>query len=167
MKEILFAKVKDGAVIPTKRDEDAGFDIYPCFEDDYMVIHPHQTVLIPTGIISAFDPGYVMVLKERGSTGKLGVGQRSGVIDSGYRGEWLVPVTNHGVMALVIYKNKDSVEHLEWLDRSLCCFYPYDKAICQALFLKLPQVDSREASPEEVRAIKSERGDGKFGSSGK
>lgn len=167
MTEILFAKVKDGAVFPTKREEDAGFDIYPCFEDDYMVIRPHQTVLIPTGIISAFDPGYVMVLKERGSTGKLGIGQRSGVFDSGYRGEWLVPITNHGLMPLVIWKNKEVVKQLEHLDGFLYCLYPYNKAICQALLLEVPRADSREATPEEVLAVPSERGDGKFGSSGK
>lgn len=167
MKEILFAKIKDGAVIPTKREEDAGFDIYPCFEDDYMVIHPHQTVLIPTGIVSAFDPGYVMVLKERGSTGKLGIGQRSGVIDSGYRGEWLVPITNHGTSPLVIWKNEDVVKRLKHLDGYLYCLYPYSKAICQALLLEVPHAASREVTPEEVLAVPSERGDGKFGSSGK
>ena len=27
-----------------------GFDIYACFDEDYIVINPHETKLIPTGI---------------------------------------------------------------------------------------------------------------------
>ena len=38
--ELIFAKVREGAKIPTKRTEDAGRDLYPCFEQDFMVIHP-------------------------------------------------------------------------------------------------------------------------------
>ena len=48
--ELYFAKVKPNAIIPSKRDEDAAYDIYACFDDDYLVIPPHKTVLIPTGI---------------------------------------------------------------------------------------------------------------------
>ena len=44
--EILFAKVDKHAIIPSKRDEDAGYDIYPCFEDDYRVIMPHETAMV-------------------------------------------------------------------------------------------------------------------------
>ena len=36
---INFAKIRPTAIIPTKRDEDAGFDIYANFEDDFMIIH--------------------------------------------------------------------------------------------------------------------------------
>ena len=39
--QIKFAKVKPEAIIPSKRVEDAGFDIYACFEEEYMVIKPH------------------------------------------------------------------------------------------------------------------------------
>lgn len=54
-----------------------------------------QTEEFPTGIASAFHPSKVALFKERGSTGKIGIGQRSGVMDSGYRGEWIVLITNH------------------------------------------------------------------------
>ena len=88
--EVKFAKVKEGAIVPSKRDEDMGFDIYACFDEDYIKIDPHETKLIPTGIASACDPEYGFLLKERGSTGSKGIALRAGVIDSGYRNEWFV-----------------------------------------------------------------------------
>ena len=43
-----------------------------------MKIEPHETVLVPTGIASAFSSDYVAIIKERGSTGSKGIGQRCG-----------------------------------------------------------------------------------------
>ena len=94
MNKIYWAKVKEQAIIPTKREEDAGYDLYPCFEEDYIEIAPLTTRLIPLGVASACDANYVLILKERGSSGTKGLAQRSGVIDSGYRGEYMAPVTN-------------------------------------------------------------------------
>ena len=42
--KILFAKVKPDAIIPTKREEDAGFDIYSLFDEESIVINPHETL---------------------------------------------------------------------------------------------------------------------------
>ena len=84
MEKIYWAKVKENAKIPSKRWEDAGYDLYPCFAEDYMEIQPNQTKLVPLGIASAFDPNYVLFLKERGSTGTKGMAQRSGVIEKSY-----------------------------------------------------------------------------------
>lgn len=67
-----------------------------------MVIAPQETRIIPTGLISAFPTGYVVILKERRSAGTRGMGQRSGVIDSEYRGEWLVSITNKGHLSGLI-----------------------------------------------------------------
>ena len=75
---IYFAKVKPEAIIPSNRVEDGAFDIYACFEEDYMKVEPHETVLVPTGIASAFSSDYVAIIKERGSTGSKGIGQRCG-----------------------------------------------------------------------------------------
>ena len=38
--EIYFAKLKDKAIIPSKNDEDAGYDLFACFDEDYMIISP-------------------------------------------------------------------------------------------------------------------------------
>ena len=104
--EILWAKVKEGAKIPTKRVEDAGYDIYACFDEDYIEIKPHETKMIPTGLASACSDDYVFVLRERGSNGSKGVAQRCGVIDSGYRNEWFVPLTNTTNKPLYIVKKE-------------------------------------------------------------
>lgn len=162
--QVFFAGETSDVKIPSKRFEDGGYDIYPFFEEDCMVIMPHETVMIPTGLYSAFSPKYVALLQERGSTGTKGVGQRAGVIDSGYRSAWMVPITNHNEVPLVIRKDK-----VAWADAipGDAIIYPYEKAICQAVFVEVPVMDIQTISKEELQAIPSERGEGKLGSSGK
>lgn len=166
MKKIYWAKVKEDAIVPTKRWEDAGYDLYPCFEEDYIEIAPNQTKLVPLGVASAFDPKYVLFLKERGSTGTKGMAQRSGVIDSGYRGEYMAPVTNVNTKTIRIAK-KAVVETWSAEEKEGLLIYPYEKAICQGVLLEMPQIESEEISYEDLQAIESERGAGKLGSSGK
>ena len=158
--KLYWAKVKENAIIPTKREEDAGYDLYPCFEEEYLEILPLHTKLVPLGVASAFDSDYVMLLKERGSTGTKGMAQRAGVIDSGYRGEYMAPVTNLNTKRVVI--KKQDVEYKED-----AIIYPYEKAICQGVLLRMPQLESEEISFEELQSMESERMAGKLGSSGK
>ena len=66
---IKFAKVRPDAKIPTKRVEDAGWDVYANFVEDQIEIPPHTSKLITTGIASAFDSDWGIVLRERGSAG--------------------------------------------------------------------------------------------------
>ena len=188
---IKFAKVRPDAKIPSKRDEDMGFDIYACFDEDYIVIEPHETKLIPTGIASACDSDYGFVLRERGSTGSKGIALRAGVIDSGYRNEWFVGLTNTGKKTVCITKlpreeivlkytemmttlqkfgnefAKKCYEEMMWRDASEFVLYPYEKAIAQALVIPVPKTVVEEVSYEELQNIKSERGLGALGSSGK
>lgn len=159
MTNVKFAKVRPDAKIPSKRDEDMGFDIYACFDEDYLVIYPHTTKLVPTGIASSCDVGYGFVLRERGSTGSKGIALRAGVIDSGYRNEWFVGLTNTTNKMLII--SKDNIEGFESI------IYPYSKAIAQALVIPVPKTEVEEISYEELQNIKSERGLGALGSSGK
>ena len=163
--KILFAKVKPDAIIPTKREEDAGWDIYCCSDEESIVIYPHETKMIPTGLATAFDSKYVAILKERGSTGTKGIGQRSGIIDSGYRNEIFVPITNHNNKPLIITKETNQTT-LEILAEDYI-IYSYSKAICQMILLELPQLQSEEISYEELKNIKSERGMTCLGQSGK
>ena len=158
---IYFAKVKPEGIIPSKRVEDGAFDIYACFEEEYMKVEPHETVLVPTGIASAFSSDYVAIIKERGSTGSKGIGQRCGVIDSGYRGEWFIALTNHNTKPLVIAKEcvKDSFEG--------SIVYPYEKGICQCMMVEVPKLQIEEMSYEDLLKMESERGTGALGSSGK
>lgn len=162
--KIYFTKFKDGAKIPSKRLEDAGMDIYACFDEPYMVIEPHTTKMIPTGIGSVCSTDYVFVLRERGSNGSKGIAQRCGVIDSGYRGEWFVPLTNtNDKPVLIIKEDEKGIEELK--DEYIV--YPYEKGIAQALLLPVPVVTIQEVSNDELLEFKSERGNGALGSSGK
>ena len=161
--ELIFAKVKPSAIIPSKRDEDAAYDIYACFDDDYLVIPPHKTVLIPTGIATVFSPKWVALLRERGSNGSKGIAQRAGVIDSGYRGEWFVPLTNTNRVPVVIVKKGVELP----LIYNDAIIYPYEKGIAQLLMVEVPKLRTKEITYEELLQFNSERGTGALGSSGK
>ena len=163
--ELYFAKVKPNAIIPSKREEDAAYDIYACFDDDYLVIPPHQTILIPTGIATVFSSKWVALLRERGSNGSKGLAQRAGVIDSGYRGEWFVPLTNTNRVPVVIVKK--GVELPLIYENSHAILYPYEKGIAQLLMVEVPKLRTKEITYEELLQFNSERGTGALGSSGK
>ncbi|MDO5096851.1 MAG: dUTP pyrophosphatase [Peptostreptococcaceae bacterium] len=169
MVTIQFSKVRDNAIIPSKRDEDAGYDIYACFSESYLIINSHQTVKVPTGIASSFSADFCMILKERGSTGTMGIGQRSGVIDSGYRNEWLIPVTNHNDRPIIIIKedHKNSEEYQAFKRQNDFIEYSYEKALCQALLVPVPRSKAVEVSYEELLENKSERMLNGFGSTNK
>ena len=166
---VKFAKVRSNAIIPSKREEDMGFDIYACFDEDYIVIHPHETKLIPTGIASACDPDYGFLVFERGSTGSKGIARRCGVIDSGYRNEWFIGLTNTTNKVMFISKlNEKETYDIYYGDIMPASFvYPYSKAIAQALVVPVPKVIADEISYDELIEIESSRGLGMLGSSGK
>lgn len=167
---ILFSKVNENAIVPTKRDEDAGYDVYACFEDDYIVIKPHETRLIPTGIATAFSKDWVAIIKERGSTGTKGIGQRCGVIDSGFRNQWFVPITNHNEQPLVISNiPKEDITLVSgmYLQPDDYIYYPTSKAIAQFIMLPVPQLNAIEIPYDQLLTLTSERGMGALGSSNK
>ena len=166
---VKFAKVRPDAIIPSKRDEDMGFDIYACFDEDYIVINPHETKLIPTGIASACDSGYGFLLFERGSTGSKGIARRCGVIDSGYRNEWFVGLTNTTNKVMFISKLSEQETYDNYYNDVMpkSFVYPYTKAIVQALVAPVPEVEVEELEYSDLKEIKSERGLGALGSSGK
>ena len=162
--DLYFAKVNPNAIIPSKRDEDGGYDIYACFDEDYMVIQPHETKLIPSGIATAFSPKWVAIIKERGSNGSKGIAQRCGVIDSGYRNEWFVPLTNTTTKTVTISKlPKEELPLM--LQEGIV--YPYSKGIAQFIMIEVPKLDTHEVDFDTLKAFKSERGLGALGSSGK
>lgn len=173
--KILWAKTKENAIIPTKEDENAGYDIYACFEEDYIIINPMSTKLIPTGIACALNEKYYMQLEERGSTGSKGIKRSAGIIDSGYRGEIFVALTNCNKIPIIISKSKDKTEFenskilskdfdVFWNDY---IFYPYSKAICQGIIHESIKLQNEEVSYEELLKYSSNRGTGKLGSSKK
>ena len=101
----------------------------------------------------------------RGSNGSKGLLQACGVIDSSYRGEWFVAVTNTNSVDWYIAKQEyvDSISD-DVMKKST---YPYEKAICQFVMLPVPDIKIVEVNMEEIKNELSNRGDGKLGSSGK
>lgn len=184
--KLYWAKTNSRAIIPTKRDEDAGWDMYCCFSEDYIQISPGETKMIGLGIASAFPEDYVMFLKERGSTAKYGLSIRAGVIDSGYRGEYVLAVTNVSNKVVLILKEGKTDPYLiydlpnwppearlisganiEEIADEYRMVYPYSKAICQGVLLDLPKTETETVTYNELQQMKSERGTGLMGSSGK
>lgn len=162
--QVKFAKLRDDAKIPTKREEDAGYDIYACFDESLMVIKPHESVMVPTGIASAFDKKYVALLWERGSTGTKQMALRCGVIDSGFRNEWKVIINNTSNKPIYIVKEGHSMDSVVKEDGGI--LYPYEKAIAQAILQETFHADVVEVSYDDLLKIKSDRGTGMLGSSG-
>jgi dUTP pyrophosphatase len=159
---LIFAKVKPNAIIPSKRDEDGCYDVYACFDGEEIVIYPGQIVLVPTGIASSFSSKFRISIRERGSTGTKGMSVRAGQIDSGYRGEWFIPINNTSDKTIAITKNDGYSK-----SNPGAIYYPYTKAIAQAALEIVPIVDVKEVSYDELQTIPSERGTGKIGSSNK
>ena len=193
--DLYFAKVNPNAIIPTKEKENAGYDIYACFNKDFLVIPPHSTKLVPTGIASAISDKYYLGVAERGSTGKIGMKYSAGVIDSGYRGEIFIGLSNINDIPIVIskltreeleenygkigygetiYMTEEEYEDLIYLEdyeeynNLTCIIYPYSKAIAQLIVHEVHnEVEPKEISYEELQSIPSKRGTGSLGSSGK
>lgn len=161
---LYWAKVRDNAIIPTKTNENAGYDIYACFDDDYICIKPHATVLVPTGIAAAISEEYYLQVQERGSTGVKGIKYGAGVIDSGFRGEIFIVLTNTN--DIPVYIEKDNAEY-DIYPFTTCIKYPYSKAIAQIIVHFLPNIQTTEITYDELQQIPSERKDGSLGSSEK
>lgn len=160
---IFFAKTHQEAKIPTKRDEDAGWDVYACFDEESIVLQPGEIKLIPTGIASSFSSKYFFNIKhERGSTGVIGLTTLSGVIDSGFRNEWKVVMQNTSNKPIAITK-----EVTEKVISDDFILYPYSRAICQGTLELSLKVNTKTISYEELLKFTSERGTGMLGSSGK
>lgn len=91
--ELLFAKVEKNAIIPTKREEDAGYDVYTC-ETDTIVIPPCSVRLIDTGIAIGCNKTYFPKFFDKGGMGSKGIIVGAGVGDSGYRNKYFIPLIN-------------------------------------------------------------------------
>ena len=99
---IKWAKVNPNAVIPTRKDENAGYDIYACFDGDLMVLPSGSITMVHTGIASSFESDKYFQIQERGSTGSIGLKYCAGVIDSGFRGEWVIILYNANPKDIII-----------------------------------------------------------------
>lgn len=103
-------------------------------------IGPHESVLIPMGIKTKFDPNYALVLFNRsGIASKKHLFRGACIVDSSYRGCLFVNLTNVS----------NETQYL----------LPGEKLI-QAMLLPVPEVTIEEGKVEND----TERGEGGFGS---
>ena len=96
--QLKIKKLRPEAVLPKRATpESAGLDLCACLEQD-LTIEPFQLVRVPTGLAIALEPGTVgLVYARSGLASKFGVTLSNcvGVIDSDYRWELQVAMTNH------------------------------------------------------------------------
>ena len=145
MEKVAVKKLRPGAKMPTFGSrEAAGADLYACLEEP-VTIEPGKTVFLPTGLSLALPKGYVgLVYARSGLACKYGLApaNKVGVIDSDYRGEFMIALHNHGTEARV-------VEHGD--------------RIAQLVVTPVIQPDYYEADTLD----ETSRGTGGFGSTGK
>jgi dUTP pyrophosphatase len=129
--------------------EDLAYDLFAA-EDATLL--PGRVTLVRTGIAIQFDPSHGAIVKDRSSMALNGVKTSAGVIDAGYRGEILVPMT----LDVNAPQNSESLQGGYKIKAG-------DK-IAQMIPVKpltTFEVEEREALKETVRGEKG------FGSSGK
>lgn len=98
--KIIFKKIHENAVIPSRATESsAGLDISACL-DEPVTLNQGEIKMIPTGLKAQTDCTDVAMLiyPRSGLSSKYGVSLANcvGVVDSDYRGEWFIPLINHG-----------------------------------------------------------------------
>lgn len=99
MDKIKVLRLRENAALPTYGSpESAGADLYACLDGE-VTIRPGQTQFIPTGLAMELPKGCVGLIYARsGLACKRGLApaNKVGVIDSDYRGEFIVALHNHG-----------------------------------------------------------------------
>lgn len=96
--DIKITKVRPGAIIPARATQgSAGADLYACIDSE-ITVNPGERAVIPTGVAIALPDARhaAFVFARSGLAIKHGIGLLNGVgvIDSDYRGEICVGVTN-------------------------------------------------------------------------
>lgn len=103
--EIKVKRLRENAIIPTKGSKDAaGYDLYACIDND-ILIKPHETVMISTGISIELPNGtFGAIFPRSGISAKRGLApaNKVGVCDSDYRGEYKIALHNHSSITQMV-----------------------------------------------------------------
>lgn len=125
----------------------AGADLYACIDPSTVVnIAPGETAKLSVGIKTEIPDGYVgLIFARSGLATKqdLAPANKVGVIDSDYRGEWFVPLHNHGSKIRTIANGE---------------------RIAQVIIMPVPKVQFETVASDTL--TETERGEGGFGSTG-
>ena len=82
----------------------AGADLYACLDADIEIL-PGCSAFVPTGLAMEIPEGYAGLLFARSGMAckrDLAPANKVGVIDSDYRGEFIVVLHNHGKQAQIV-----------------------------------------------------------------
>lgn len=144
--QVKIKKLRDNAIIPTRGSEmAAGYDLYACLDDEAILIRPHETEKIKTGISIQPPKGHFGAIAARsGLATRFGLRPANclGICDEDYTGEYIVALHN----------DTDEPQTVATGDRiAQLIFLPY----INAEFIEVSELDH------------TERGDGGFGSTGK
>ena len=147
MSNVSIKLLREGAKLPTRGSAfAAGYDLYACLDGDKeLIIPPHATAMLPTGLSFALPEGtFGAVVARSGLASKQGLRPANclGVIDSDYRGELRVPMVDLSDTAYTIQPGERVAQ--------LCIAPVYTAAFAQV---------------EELGG--TQRGEGGFGSTGK
>lgn len=98
-------KLNENAVLPTYGSANAaGADIYACL-DAPLTIAPHETVMVHTGLAMEIPEGCAGLIYARSGLAckrNLAPANKVGVVDSDYRGEFMIALHNHGTASQTI-----------------------------------------------------------------
>ena len=105
MTQVRIRKLDPRAVIPVYGTAGAAGADLSALLDEPLTIAPGETVMIHTGLSLELPEGYAgLVYPRSGLSCKRGLApaNKVGVIDSDYRGEFFVPLHNHGAVPQTI-----------------------------------------------------------------
>ena len=139
--KLKFKKLKSEVQLPTYVHKgDAGMNIFS-LEDK--ILEPGERYIFQAGFTTEFSDDYVVIIKDRsGLAAKQGITILAGVIDSNFRGEYGIIMLNTGDQPHEVKKG--------------------DK-IAQMLIMPVATAEIEEAN----ELSDSNRGDGRFGSTGR
>lgn len=143
--KIMIKKLNDLAIIPKRGSDDAaGVDLHACITEP-IYISPHETVKIGTGLaIELPKDTFGAIVARSGLATKEGLApaNKIGIVDSDYRGEYIVALHNHSNMSRMINPGE---------------------RIAQLVVIPYIPIEFKEVD----KLSDTERGDSGFGSTGK
>ncbi len=144
--EIKIKKLRENAIIPSRGSLfAAGYDLYACLDGENITIEPHKSAKIGTGIAAALPAGYFGAIFARSGLAtkqNLRPANCVGVVDSDYRGEFIV----------CLHNDSDEMKVINAGER-----------IAQLVLMPFMEMDFIETDALD----ETERGVGGFGSTGK
>lgn len=138
---ILVKKIHPQSIVPKKQSSGAaGFDLHSV---EAKTLLPQLTTMVDTGLAFEIPKGYCGILSDRSSMALQGITIGGGIIDSDYR----------ACVQLIFNNNSQKPYNVNVGDR-----------IAQILFVKLSDEDTLT---EVDKLSETDRGSGRFGSTGK